>query len=165
MEPGQYAVLMRECGFEVELLDASEKMLNEAGRLLSLEKVPPKRDIYDLIEGSEKMLKKYDLVFACAMMVHVLTGSVREILRAFHRMLKDGGVLFVNFKIGDHTLISYDGRFYEFYADAEPDSWMLHSTGFNILWENSTTNHKNIDGRNRGIRWVNFYCNRLPEVS
>jgi hypothetical protein len=116
--PGQYAKLLKEqLGFEVKLLDASRKMLEIACSQLG---IPTNSflpmNIFD--RGGWGYRDSYfDLIFACAMMVHVPKEYADGIYKIFYRLLKPDGVLFVNFKIGDHSLISEDGRFFEYYRN------------------------------------------------
>ncbi len=157
--PGQYAKLLKEMGFEVELLDASEKMLKMASALLGLPSLPPTRDIYHLDKdfGSEQ----FDLIFACAMMVHVPRYRAMDIYQAFYQHLRLGGVFFVNFKLGDHSLISLDGRYFEYYRNHTVPWSMLEAAGFRIKEVTLGWNEKNMYGDPKRIHWANFFCRKL----
>ena len=153
--PGQYAKLLKDKGFEVELLDASIKMLEEASQLLSVN-VPSPKNIYDL-DRDFPIDQEFDLIFACAMMIHVPKDRTQRIYQNFYRLLKPGGLLFVNFKIGDHSLICDGGRFFEYYSNHNGPLSMIEAVGFErediiLRW-----NKQNRYGDPMNIYWAN--CN------
>jgi len=154
--PGQYAALLKQQGFEVELVDASRRMLSYASRKLKIRKAPPARDYFDLEDHCKD--QSYDLIFASAMMVHVPRSLAPQMYQQFYRMLKPGGILFVNFKIGDHSLVSIGGRYYQYYRDREVPWSMLRAAGFGIVEIIERWNGQTSCGLPREIRWVNFYC-------
>lgn len=156
--PGQYAALLQKQGFNVELYDGSAKMLRYAARELGLHKKQRPRDYFQL--ANECGDAAYDLVFACAMMVHVPRRFAPGIYKEFYRILKPGGILFVNFKIGDHSLVSLRGRYYQYYRDREAPWSMLRGAGFGIVEIIERWNHQTYRGLPREIRWVNFYCTK-----
>lgn len=156
--PGQYAVLLKKQGFSVELYDESTKMLEHAARSLGMPSAPKPRDYFHL--GDECGPASFDLVFASAMMVHVPRQFAPQIYAQFFRMLKPGGILFVNFKIGDHSLISTGGRYYQYYRDREAPWSMLRAAGFAIVEIIERWNHQTSCGLPREIRWVNFFCQK-----
>jgi 2-polyprenyl-3-methyl-5-hydroxy-6-metoxy-1,4-benzoquinol methylase len=153
--PGQYAKLLKDKGFEVELLDASTKMLEEASNLLGIN-VPSPKNIYDL-DRHFPIDKEFDLIFACAMMIHVPKDRTQRIYMSFYRLLKPGGLLFVNFKIGDHSLICDGGRFFEYYSNHNVPLSMIEAAGFKrediiLKW-----NKENRYGDPMNIYWANCY--------
>lgn len=155
--PGQYAELLVEKGFEVELADISKNMLKKASERLDIT-TPNPVDIYEL---SQKFSEEtFDLIFACAMMVHVPLDRAKDVCRSFYRLLKSGGILFVNVKLRDHTLISKDGRFYSYYRDHLIPMSMLKETGFSIEELTLRWNRKNLYGDPKEIHWANFYCKK-----
>jgi SAM-dependent methyltransferase len=156
---GQYAELLVKQGFDVKLLDASSKMLDLAcARLkLSRDSFTP-TNIFDTSWGYPDAF--FDLIFACAIMVHIPKGDAPNICRMFYRLLKPDGILFVNYKIGDHTLISKDGRFFEYYRNETLPRKELENAGFRIEDMTLTTNYKNMYLDPKQIRWANFYCKK-----
>jgi 2-polyprenyl-3-methyl-5-hydroxy-6-metoxy-1,4-benzoquinol methylase len=105
--PGQYAELLKNMGYEVELADASIQMLSRAHERLhkraASEGELKLRHIENLINDYPDP-ESFDIIFACAMMIHVPRRKPTEVYRQFYRLIRQGGALFVNFKIGDHTL-------------------------------------------------------------
>lgn len=157
--PGQYAELLVKMGFEVKLLDASKRMLELACARLGIPKDSfSATNILDTFWGYPDSY--FDLVFACAIMIHVPKEQAKKIYQTFYRLLKPRGVLFVSFKIGDHTLISEDGRFFEYYRH-ESLLWKeLESVGFRVEGVIKTTNYRDMYDSPRQITWANFYCKK-----
>ena len=152
--PGQYAELLHNKEFTVDLLDASEQMLEQASNLLKIAR-PPCHDFFQMERWKGK---PYDLIFANAMMVHVPRLKAPGIYRDIFRLLKPGGILFINYKIGDHAGIAADGRFFAYYRDAREPAHRLREAGFKIdaileLW-----NDRNFKDLPHDIHWVNFFC-------
>jgi SAM-dependent methyltransferase len=160
--PGQYALLLQNQGFRVELIDNSEQMLRLARKHLGLKKALHPRDLYNLERDYQEQFGRIDLVFACAIMVHVPRDRARDVLASFYKLLKPGGALFVNFKIADHTLIARDGRFFEYYRDHSLPWNLLTGAGFEIEEMVVRWNRLNMYHSPKLIHWANFYC-RKPE--
>jgi len=74
----------------------------------------------------------FDLVFASAIMIHVPEDRRDHVYSHFRRLLKRDGVLFVSYKIGDHTLISEDGRYFAYYRDQQAAQNELEAHGFRV---------------------------------
>ena len=99
-------------------------------------------------------------IFASAMMVHVPKERANDIYSKFYRLLKPEGLLFVNFKIGDHSLISMDGRFFEYYRDESYPMTQLSNNGLRIeevIW---SINSRTMYDDPKMIRWANFFCRK-----
>lgn len=161
--PGQYAKLLQDRGFEVELYDASEKMLGYAAKLIDKDPVPAPRDYFDLPVNCKDA--EFDLIFACAMIVHVPLQFTPFFYREFYRILKPGGALFVNFKVADHSIISLGGRFFEYYREQDKPRKMLEAAGFKIFQEMGRWNDRTLQNTPRKIHWVNIYCVKPDETS
>jgi ubiquinone/menaquinone biosynthesis C-methylase UbiE len=156
---GQYAELLKKQGFTVFLLDASEKMLRLACERLNIPNESCRAT--NIFDTSWRYPDNYfDLIFACAILVHVPKYEIAEIYSKFRRLLKPNGLLFVNFKIGDHSLISEDGRFFEYYRDISFPQESLVKAGFTIQEVLMQTNYKNMYQDPKQIKWVNFYCTK-----
>ena len=160
--PGQYAEMLQMKGFEVVLVDKSRTMLSIASKRLGRKRPPEPLDITTI--GEVYSEPEFDLVFACAMMIHVPKAKASDIYRDFYRMLRPGGVLFVNYKIRDHTLISMDERFFEYYADPEVPNEMLRREGFVPKTILQTHVGINSYGDPKQIYWANFYCIKPPDT-
>ena len=165
MGPGQYAELLEKNGYEVDLADASLQMLrrarerlcnkglNETELKLKLRRIENLRNDYPEPE-------RFDIIFACAMMIHVPRHKATEVYSQFHRLLRPGGALFVNFKIGDHTLIGIGERYHEYYRDYRVPWRMLEDAGFSVREISMTFNRKTMYRDAKCIHWANFFCSR-----
>jgi 2-polyprenyl-3-methyl-5-hydroxy-6-metoxy-1,4-benzoquinol methylase len=157
---GQYAEILEKMGFEVYLLDASNKMLELARKRL---KNPPQSvapvNIFASSWGYRD--ESFDLIFASAIMIHVPDSERNHVYSTFYRLLKPDGYLFVNYKIDDHTLISIDGRYFAYYRDAAAIEQELKNYGFNIDYKTVQTNSKDMYLAPKFIQWANFYCTKI----
>lgn len=154
---GQYAELLAQMGFKVELLDASTKMLELACARMGLApNVFTPVNIFDASWGYSD--GSFDLIFASAIMIHVPQDKRRHVYSTFRRLLKRDGLLFVSYKIGDHTLISEDGRFFAYYRDQAVAQQELEDHGFRIEGITININNKDMYLVPKLIQWANFYC-------
>jgi len=156
--PGQYADLLEKRNFQVDLLDSSARMLRSASSRLGRALPPEPRSIYELVDCQEHNV--YDLIFASAIMVHVPIQKTRDIYRAFFQLLKPRGVLFVNYKIGDHTLVAADGRFYAYYCDEVKPEVLLTSCGFTVEDRHVSTSCRDLNDKPTFTKWANLYCRK-----
>lgn len=154
---GQYSKLLAKLGFEVTLLDASRKMLKLASVRLKIPLVEP----INIFDASWRYPEaSFDLIFASAIMIHVPQEKRDHIYANFRRLLKPDGILFVNYKIGDHTLISQDGRFFAYYRDDSQSQRELEDNGFQIRIEILDSNYKDMYQKPKLIRWAHFFCTK-----
>jgi ubiquinone/menaquinone biosynthesis C-methylase UbiE len=142
-------------------------MLKIAHKHLQRDGSPPAaRDITDLDNPQLYKDNCFDLLFACAIMVHVPHSEAPEVLRCFYRILRPGGALFVNFKVGDHTLLGLgkepgrDDRYFEYYRHHSLPWTLLEESGFSIDELALRWNHKNMYHDPKKIHWANFYCTK-----
>ncbi|MBI5929865.1 MAG: class I SAM-dependent methyltransferase [Chloroflexi bacterium] len=159
---GQYAELLSQQGYEVSLLDASQKMLTLATQRANIPQERAKKSsIFDWKFGYGNEYDHYfDLIFACAIMIHVPEDKRERVYSTFHQLLKPAGILFVNYKLGDHSLISDNGRYFAYYRD---DSWIqqeLEKNGFQILVKIEDMNYQDMYGFPKQIRWAHYCCNK-----
>lgn len=173
--PGQYAELLKNKGYKVELADASIQMLKRAHVRLG-EKVPSDGELKLRLRRIENLdndypdkdypdSEKFDIIFACAMMIHVPRHKAAKVYSEFHRLIRPGGALFVNFKIGDHTLIGIGERYHEYYRDYRVPWRMLEDAGFLVRQISMTFNRKAMYGDAKCIHWANFFCSRAESGS
>ena len=163
--PGQYSKLLEKEGYEVDLADASLQMLRRARERLG-KKGPDESELKLKLRHIENLQSDYpereefDVIFACAMMIHVPRHKAAEVYNQFHRLLRPGGALFVNFKIGDHTLIGIGGRYHGYYRDYRVPWRMLEDAGFLVREISMTFNRKAMYRDAKCIHWANFFCSR-----
>ena len=120
-------------GYNVHFFDKSETITTALREELS--KTLPER--YKIFTKSLKELpsiiladpsdwnERYHMVFADAVAFHVPKELLDQIIHSLSKVIEKNGILFINFKIGDHTLISIDGRFFEYYSDYRDIQAML----------------------------------------
>jgi hypothetical protein len=106
--------------------------------------------------------EEFDLIIANAILIHVPPSMVPQMLRDLYGWLRPGAVFFCNFKIGDHSLVSRDGRHFAYYREHGSLAEMIKDVGFEIREIALRWNDKgeNLYGDPREIRWANFYCTR-----
>ena len=102
----------------------------------------------------------YEVVFCDGVMFHLGSSRVPEVLRWFHCVLAPGGVLFVNFKIDDHTMVSLDGRFFEYYETTGSIERMLLGAGFDIEDVTLTSKDSSMYGFPYPTRWAHYICSK-----
>jgi len=121
----------------------------------------------DQADAAISLLKNhepYQAIFADAVLFHVEKKHVFGILAAFYRLLEEKGVLFVNFKINDHSLVSMDGRFFEYYGDrTEIEKWIT-DVGFEIECVTLTTKHHSMYDSPYTTQWAHFYCSKSESL-
>lgn len=156
--PGQYAKILSDLGFDVTLFDASTVMLNEAKIATGITKAY-QWDIYN-IDKCPFIYSSFDLIFACAMMIHIPKEESASIYHKLFDLLKPGGLLFVNYKIGDHTIISIGERFFEYYNSHLIPQRKIEAAGFSIEEITFRWNKNNLYNDPKSIYWANFYCKK-----
>lgn len=83
-------------GYEVTATDGSEKLCGKASALTGIEVRNIKFQDIDYID-------EFDAVWACASLVHVSPDELPEILQKINTSLKDEGILYMSFKLGDFS--------------------------------------------------------------
>ncbi len=90
---GRDALAFTKMGYQVSAFDASEQLAARASQLLGVS-VPVKR--FDEVDEIER----YDGIWACASLLHVLECELRDTFERLWQALKPGGVLYCSFKLG-----------------------------------------------------------------
>ena len=159
---GQYAEFFIQQGFNTYLMDASNKMLDMAYNRLNISK--DKLNLCSIFADNWGYSDEFfDIIFASAIMVHVPKKEVAKIYKSFQKVLKPNGLLFVNFKIGDHSLIAADGRFFEYYRDIDQPRQDLLTAGFRVDDIILRTNNQNMYYDPKEISWANYYCQKARD--
>ncbi len=95
-----------EKGYIVKAIDGSEKLCE-----LASEYIGQKVECMKFDELSDE--STYDGIWACSSILHVEREHLPDILRKMIKALKDGGVIFASFKLGDKEIIQ-DGKYYNY---------------------------------------------------
>jgi hypothetical protein len=102
----------------------------------------------------------YKVIFADAVLFHIDAKIMPSVLSWFNDVLAPDGYLFANFKINDHTLVSLDGRFFEYYETAAPIERMLRDAGFKIDDLTLTLKDASMYGGPYPTQWAHFICSK-----
>ncbi len=95
-----------ERGYKVMAIDGSENLCKLATEYIGQEVKCMKFE-----ELSDKNL--YDGIWACASILHVEREELPNILNKMLIALKDGGIIYTCFKIGDKSIVE-DGKYYNY---------------------------------------------------
>lgn len=132
-----------ELGYQVTAMDASQKICEEA------EKVLERKVLCQSFEEID-MEKTFDGIWACASLLHVSKEKLPEVLHRLKRALKDGGILYASLKYGKGETVK-NGRLFNNYNEGTLRS-LMEETGFEVLEVFVT---EDVREDRRGEKWVN----------
>ena len=95
-----------EKGYVVKAIDGSEKLCE-----LASDYIGQKVECMKFNELSDE--SKYDGIWACSSIHHVERKDLPDVLRKMIKALKDGGVIFASFMVGDQEKIR-NGKYFNF---------------------------------------------------
>ena len=101
---GRDAKYFLDQGYEVTAIDGSEKLCEKASALTGLK-------VRNILFQDLDYIEEFDGVWACASLVHVSSEELPEAFKKIGASLKDGGILYMSFKMGDFSG-ERDGRYY-----------------------------------------------------
>lgn len=90
---GRDSLAMRQAGYEIEAVDASENLCEIARKYA---KVEVRCEYFQELKCEDR----YDGIWACASLLHLAKEEVPEVLRLAERALKQKGVMYASFKYG-----------------------------------------------------------------
>jgi SAM-dependent methyltransferase len=106
---GRDTKIFRGRGFVVTAFDGSPQMArfasaytNQQCRVLRFQEM--------------RFHQEFDGIWACASLLHVPKGQIKDVLRRFVVALKPGGVMYASFIEGEGERIASDGRLYNSYT-------------------------------------------------
>lgn len=99
-----------EKGYTVRAIDGSESLCK-----LASEYIGQKVECMKFDELSDE--SKYDGIWACSSILHVERANLPDILQKMIIALKEDGVIFTSFKIGDKEIVQ-DGKYYNYITKA-----------------------------------------------
>jgi 2-polyprenyl-3-methyl-5-hydroxy-6-metoxy-1,4-benzoquinol methylase/D-ribose pyranose/furanose isomerase RbsD len=106
---------------------------------------------------------KYDFIFCDAVLFHCTKDKLPDVLSALRHILLDNGILFANFKINDHTIVSNDGRFFEFYENHLEIDQIFIDSRFRIRETTLTRKEKTMYNEYNRTYWAHYYCTKNIE--
>jgi ubiquinone/menaquinone biosynthesis C-methylase UbiE len=130
--PGRDSAYFSSKGYEVTGIDLSSKFIQ-----IARQTVPKATFTLMDLRRISFLEQSFDGIWACASLLHLERTEVPAVLRAFHRILKTGGVLFVMVKEGVGKKLVRDGmlgkkrRFFT-YFQPEAVRTLLTDAGFTL---------------------------------
>lgn len=150
--PGRLAEHFRGKGFEVVGIDAAEGMIeyakeNSRGdfRLMDIRNL-------DFPDSS------FDGIWCTSTIFFIEKQEMEEVVESFHTKLKDGGVLYIDFKEGNGRFVKqkWGGEMVEYRLQEEEARNMLREAGFEIVSYAESTSPG-------GQRYMDFLCRHEPK--
>lgn len=100
-----------EQGFKVTSIDGSKELCKLASKFIG-------QEVLNLEYSQIPPHPKYDGIWACAAFVHVKDNKeLHENINAMSNALKDGGVLFTCFKLGDKVIVDNKNRIQRYFNE------------------------------------------------
>lgn len=140
---GRDSKVFMELGYRVTAMDASQKICEEAEKVLELK-------VWCQSFEEIEMEKVFDGIWACASLLHVSKEKLPEVLHRLKRALKDGGILYASFKYGEGETFK-NGRLFNNYNEDTLRS-LMEGAGFEVLEVFVT---EDVREERKGEKWEN----------
>jgi ubiquinone/menaquinone biosynthesis C-methylase UbiE len=145
--PGRDALILKEIGFDVICLDASQKMV-EICQSKGLQTV--QADLMSIPFAD----KEFDGVWAYTSLLHISKNKIDKALIEIKRVLKDGGVFGLGMIEGEEELYRHSSgvsmpRFFAYYQEKELQD-KLYEHGFKMIYFHAF--------KPRTKRYLNYIC-------
>ena len=139
--------------FDVTGIDFSKAMIEEAKKRVE-------QGNFQTMDMSELKFDKQSFggVWCCNSLMHIPKYNVSNVLKGFHDVLKDEGILFVTVTMGEgEKIIHYEKslnlpKFFSFYKPAEIKK-LLEDAGFKIL--------ESFNEEDDEFSWINLFCKKI----
>lgn len=147
------AYLMEE-NLDVIGVDASKSMIKEARKKVKNGKFK----VMDITNLKFKN-KSFDGIWCCAALIHIRKKDAAKIIKGFHKVMKDNGILYISVKEGEGERILDSGfikapRFFSFYKQMELEN-LLEKNGFDILTSYPEKSYNAV--------WLNLFARKPKE--
>ena len=142
---GRDSKFFMEKGFAVQAMDGSEKMCQMAQEYIGQ---PVVCMAFEEMDWEEE----FDAIWACACLLHVKKEALSKILGRFHRALKEEGIFYASFKLGDREEERL-GRLFSDYHLEEIEKVFLQDGLFELI-ESYETQDSRPDYKDKP--WVNI---------
>lgn len=141
---GRDSLIFYELGYDVTAMDASEEMCKLAEIHTDLE-------VLRLSFEEMDFDSVFDGIWACASLIHVPKKELSDILTKIARALKDSGILYMSFKLGDFEGFRGERYFCDYTKDAI-EELLKDNDRFNVvkIWETDDVRSGHSD-----TRWLN----------
>lgn len=149
---GRDSKFFMEKGFAVQAMDASQKMCQMAQEYIGQ---PVVCTTFESMSWEEE----FDAIWACACLLHVQKDALAQILRRFHKALKEDGVFYASFKFGDKEEERLGRHFSDYQLD-EIEQVFLKDGLFELI-ESYETEDARPDYKDKP--WVNIIVRKKKE--
>lgn len=122
---GRDAYSFKNMGYEVEAMDASEKMVFLSSHLLN-------QPVYHMTFQNMTFEKEFDGIWACASLLHVCSEDMPIALENLNKALKPSGILYATFKYGTYEGERHE-RYFNDYDEAKFEQLNCGKHGFEIM--------------------------------
>ena len=130
-------------GFLVDAIDGSEELCKRASEYTGIK---VKHQYFQEINEEDK----YNGVWACASLLHVEYDELPDVFTKIHRALKNSGIFYMSFKLGDSDVIREDRCFTDM-NNERFDALNVHAIGYEEIERWQT-----LDVRpDRNVEWFN----------
>lgn len=126
---GRDAFAFKNLGYQVEAMDAAEKMVFLSSHLLE-------QKVHHMTFQEMAFDEPFEGVWACASLLHVPSEDMQKVLTNLNKVLKPGGVLYATFKYGTFEGERHE-RFFNDYDEEKFATLDCKSYGFETikLWK------------------------------
>lgn len=140
---GRDSKVFMDNGFAVTAMDASEKMCEEAEKLLG-------QNVLQLSFEEMNFHNEFDGIWACASLLHVAKSEINMVMKNLRTALKPNGILYASFKYGTEERIA-QGRLFNDYDEGSLIT-LLENNGFTVCDIFIT---EDVRKMRQGENWVN----------
>lgn len=141
---GRDAKRFREMGYDVLAADPSEAMCELAQTNSGVEVVRLSAEEMDYKD-------RFDLIWACASLLHIRSGEMPKVWHKIHRALAQGGIVFVSVKKGDFEGLR-GGRWFCDYTLDKLAKTGYQDAGLNLIYSGESLDKR--PGRETEV-WLN----------
>lgn len=136
-------------GFDVTLVDGSEKMCTCASKLTGIQ---ARQLLFEELDYSDK----FDSVWACASLLHLNNTDLPGVIEKVRIALKPGGILFTCFKYGNEEK-ECNGRYFSYFDEITIRELFDVNRGFELMETFITGDVRKGRGKEA---WVNVIARR-----
>lgn len=136
-------------GFRVDAIDGSEELCKKASEYTGIH---VKHQYFQDINEEDK----YDGVWACASLLHVLYDELPDVFTRIHKALKINSIFYMSFKLGDCDVIR-EGRHFTDMNDSRFDALNVQALGFEEIDRWQTTDVR----PDRNVEWFNVILKKV----
>ena len=141
---GRDAKKFEDLGYEVTAIDGSKKMCELASKYSGI-------DVKHMQFQEIEFADEFDGIWASASLLHVPSSQIDMVLNKLKKSLKDEGIIYASFKLGDFEGERNGRYFNDLTEDTARD--LFKKNGFEII-KTWLTNDARLDRQDE--RWVNI---------